>query len=299
MSDSEKRLPSSALTDPKVIRQQVRTRVQSLDRLSRSEVYWQVGSVVGEVRQMLEQAWELLRADDGRQAILVLEAITKAYLSTWENSDDSDGEASDFFRDLTPIWTEVMLSVDMPLKERKRWAKQFETWQEDVGAYGVDEAFQAPQEAALAGWNAPALQRILQGRNTEEQGAWDDESSFFAGVLTNARLNILERRKQFEEYLALAKAEGYTAHYVSMLVQQGNVEEALTYAQQFIATTEEVLILATALYEHGNYAESLLVTEKGLNLPGEQVALARWLRDHAASQGEDSLALKAAKIVFR
>ncbi|HTK09469.1 MAG TPA: hypothetical protein VL485_20020 [Ktedonobacteraceae bacterium] len=297
MSESEHHLATSA--DPKAIRQRVRTIVQSLNRMRRSEAYWHVGSVVGEVRRVLEQAWELLRADDGQQAILVLDAITKAYLSTWEQLDDSDGEASDFFQHLAPAWTEAMLSVEMPSKERKRWAKRFEEWQEEVGAYGVDEAFQAPQEAALVGWDDPALQRVLQRINTDEQEAEDDDPSYYADMLTTARLNILERRKQFEAYLALAKAEEHTARYVSMLVHLGRVDEALSHAQEYIATTEEVLAFATALEAHGAHAESLMVAEKGLRLPGDQLALALWLRDHAASLGETSLALRVAEIIFR
>jgi hypothetical protein len=47
--------------DPKAIGQQVRAIVRSLDRMRRSEAYWHVGSVVGEVRRVLEQAWTLLR----------------------------------------------------------------------------------------------------------------------------------------------------------------------------------------------------------------------------------------------
>ncbi|HEY4383079.1 MAG TPA: hypothetical protein VGN34_01205 [Ktedonobacteraceae bacterium] len=67
MSESEHHLATSA--DPKVIRQRVRAIVQSLNRMRRSEAYWHVGSVIGEVRRVLEQAWELLRADDGQQAL--------------------------------------------------------------------------------------------------------------------------------------------------------------------------------------------------------------------------------------
>jgi len=71
-------------------------------------------------------------------------------MSEWENLDDSDGEASGFFRDLGAAW------------------------QAELDDYGVDEAFDAPQTAALDGWDYPPLKRVLQGTITE-QGAWDGE----------------------------------------------------------------------------------------------------------------------------
>jgi uncharacterized Zn finger protein len=86
---------------------------------------------------------------------------------------------------------------------------------------------------------------------------------------------------------------------VSMLVQLGRVDETLASAQESIGSMDEVLALATALEEHGEQESSLRVAEKGLHLSGDQVALARWLRDHAASLGDRSLALRAAEIVFR
>ena len=61
-----------------------------------SEAYWHVGAVVNEIGQLVEQAWALIKADDGLQALTILEAITEEYMSDWENLDDSDGEASGF-----------------------------------------------------------------------------------------------------------------------------------------------------------------------------------------------------------
>src|SRR6266851_7642111 len=62
--------------DPKAVRRQVRSIIHSLDRMRSSEAYWQIGAVVNEVGQLVDQAWTLIKADDGRQAITVLEAIT-------------------------------------------------------------------------------------------------------------------------------------------------------------------------------------------------------------------------------
>jgi hypothetical protein len=111
-----------------------------------------------------------LGIDQGRDALIVLEAVTEAYLNEWENLDDSDGEASGFFTDLGPAWAEALLSVDLNRQERKTWAKRLTDWQEDLDDYGVDDAFAVAATAARDGWDAPALKRVLAGTITE-QGA--------------------------------------------------------------------------------------------------------------------------------
>src|SRR6266496_1337074 len=296
---SPKAVPKPHITvDPKVVRRQVRSIIHSLDRMRRSEAYFQIGAVVNEIGQLVDQAWELIKADEGRQALTVLEAITGEYLSEWENLDDSDGEASGFFSDLGTAWTEAILSADLTHEEREQWADQFAAWQAELDDYGVDEAFDAPQTAALDGWDHPPLKRVLQGTITE-QGAWDGEPPYYADDLTEARLHILERRGRFQEYLYLAEAEGHTQEYVTMLVRLGRVEEAISYGRQYLATPEEALALAKALYEHREYEQSLQIAEHGLRLEGRKASLAKWLRDQAWSMGEKTRALPAAEVAFR
>src|SRR2546421_5347804 len=82
--------------DTKAVRRQVRSSIHSLDRMRSSEACWHIGAVVNEIGQLVEQAWALIKADDGQQALTILEAITEEYMSEWENLDDSDGEASGF-----------------------------------------------------------------------------------------------------------------------------------------------------------------------------------------------------------
>src|SRR6266566_1794625 len=284
--------------DVKAVRRQVQASIHSLDRMRSSEAYWQIGAVVNEIGQVVEQAWTLIKADDGRQALAVLEAITEEYMSEWESMDDSDGEASSFFSTLGAAWTEAILSADLSREEREQWADQLAAWQEELDDYGVDEAFDAPQTAAIDGWDYPPLQRVLQGSITE-QGAWEGEAPFYADDLTKARLHILERRGRFQEYLYLAEAEGHSEEYVTMLVRMGRVKEAISYGQQYLATTDEALALAKALYEQGEVEQGLQMAEYGLTLEGHKATLAKWLRDHALSMGEKTRALPAAEAAFR
>jgi hypothetical protein len=150
--------------DPKAIRRQVRSTIRSLDRMSSSEAYWQISAVVGSIQHIVDQAWTLIKADHGHDALIVLEAVTEEYLNEWENLDDSDGEASDFFSDLGRAWAEALLSVDLSRQERKSWAKRLTNWQEGLDDYGVDEAFAVAAAAALDGWDSPSLKRVLESR---------------------------------------------------------------------------------------------------------------------------------------
>ena len=284
--------------DAKAVRRRVRSIIHSLDRMRSSEAYWHVGAVVNDVRRLLDQAWTLIEKDQGRKALTLLEAVTAAYLEEWENLDDSDGEASGFFHDLGPAWTEALLSADLNRTERKAWAARLTEWQSELDQYGVDKALDCAAAAALDGWDYLPLQRVLQGTITS-RGAWKGEPPDFAGDLTRARLNVLERRERFQEYLYLAQAEGQAQAYTTMLVRLNRAQEAIDYGLRFLNAPQEALALATALYEYGEREQSLHIAEHGLTLEGPRAALAKWVRDKALTLGEKELALNAAEHAFR
>jgi uncharacterized Zn finger protein len=286
--------PQRVQVDAKAIRRQVRSILHSLDRMSRSEAYWHVGAVANEVRRLLEQGWTLLQEDDGRSALTLLEAITGAYIADWTDLDDSDGEASGFFQDLGPIWTEALLSADLSSKERKVWAKKLESWQQEIDAYGVDDVFAAAHDAVLQGWDDPGLQHVLQGSDSKND-TWDGEEA----EVTVARLHILERRGRLQEYLHLARAEGQNEAYVALLVRVGRTQEAVDYGRRYLGTAVEALTLAKALYERGQHESGLQIAEEGLVLHEPRVELAKWLRDKAEKAGEQTRALAAAEVAFR
>jgi hypothetical protein len=77
-----------------------------------SEAYWHVSGVVDQVRQLLDGTRDFIEAGDGRNALLLLEAVTEEYVAGWLCLDDSDGYAGAFFGDLGAAWTEACLTVD-------------------------------------------------------------------------------------------------------------------------------------------------------------------------------------------
>ncbi len=290
--------PQPAQVDSKAVRREVGSIMHSLDHMRASEAYWHAGSVVNAVDGLLDQAQKLIEADDGRPALKLLEAITEEYISDWTELDDSDGELSDFFYQLGPAWTEALLSADLSPKERKFWTGKLETWQNDIGDYGVDDALAAACQAARQGWDYPPLQRVLEG-NIAQQRAWDDEVPVGADELAKAQLRVLERRGRLQEYLYLAKAEGQVEEYATMLVRLDRAQEATDYGHKHLRTAQEALSLAGALYDHGERELGLQIAEHGLTLEKPIVLLAHWLRDTAATMDKMTLALSTAEILFR
>jgi uncharacterized Zn finger protein len=289
--------PRRTAVDVKPFRRQVRAALHGLDRMSSSEAYWQVGAVVSEVRGVLDEAWAFVKAGDGASALAILDGITEEYVDGWEMLDDSDGEASGFFEDLGPAWAEALLTADLTPAERRTWAAKLEAWAEEISDYGVEDAFDAAIGAAEQGWDYPPLQRVLNG-DVSELGAWEGEPPDYADDLAVARLNVLERQGRLEECLRLARAEGQTTRYATLLVRLGRASEALEYGLGYLASTDEAWSLAQALREAGEDRMALRIAEHGLGLDGPKARLAGWLADLAEALGETEPALAAANIAF-
>jgi len=299
-ADSDEPLPRERRRplDPTSFRRQVRAILHSLDRMRSSEAYWHVGEVVDGLRGLLETARTFIEANDGNNALVILEAVTEEYMDEWEVLDDSDGEASDFFDDLGSLWTEAILVADLTPAERAELADRLTRWQSELGDYGVDDVFDAAQGAAIQGWDYPPLQRVLSGKITK-LGAWEGEAPWYADDLAIARLNVLARQGRTQEYLYLAEAEGQMERYLTMLAQLGRIQEAVDNGLEYMEFADEALSLAQALHEQGKIESALRVAEHGLKLQGNHGELARWIRQVSASAGEPERALNAAMIAIR
>jgi uncharacterized Zn finger protein len=290
--------PRRTTVDLQPIRRRVSAILHSLDRMRPSEAYWQVGSVVNQVGQVLDQARAFVEAGDGGNALAYLEAITDEYVEGWVNLDDSDGYAGGFFGTLGEAWTRAALIAALSPAERKQWADKLTRWQAEFGDYGIDDAFDAAQAAFLQGWDHPPLRRVLQGEITEH-GAWEDSAPWYADDLAAARLDVLEQQERYQEYLYLAEAEGQIERYVLMLARLGRVQEAVDEGLRHLYEPNQLLALAQVLREGGALTEALRVAEHGLSRDGYKAPLANWLCDLALGMGESHLALQAAEVACR
>ena len=279
--------------DPKAIHRQIRSIIRS----QTSESYWEVEAVVRKLGGILEPAWMLIKAEDGRHALTLLRAITEGCIAEWKHLDDDDAQGSLFFSDLTAALAEALLCADLNYQEREWWANQLKSWRKKLGDYVIDDSFEMAVAAAVQGWDYPPLVRVLQGTITDK-GAWDDEAPDYADELTLARLNVLKCRGRWQEYLYLAQAVGQLELYNIMLVHLGRIQEAMDYGLNYVSTPMEALAIAQALYEHGESEQSIQIAEHGLTLGGSKADLVKWLRDQAVAMGKKELALTAAERAF-
>ncbi len=283
--------------DPVPFRRRAHAILTSLDYMRPSEAYWHTGGMVSQLRELIQQAQPFLEACDGRNGLVILEAVTKAYIDLWGGFDDSDGELGDLFAYIGSAFTEAILSADLSMEERTAWADKLTKWQGQIEVYGVDEGFDAAIAAAVQGWDYLPLQRAMEGHITR-LGAWDGDPPWYAGDLALARLKVLERLGKTDEYLNLAEAEGQTLCCATMLVELDRGQEAVAYGLNYLSVADEALVLARSLRDHGLHPEALQIAEHGLSLHGDTYALACWLRDFAVIIGQTQLALQAAKAAF-
>ena len=269
---------SPVSVNPGPIRRRVHAALHSLDDMRRSEAYWHVSRVVDEVRRVLDEVKTFIGQGDGKNALVLLNALTGEYVKEWTWLDDSDGFVHAFFYDLGPVWTEALLSARLTPAEREQWAEQLDQWQDELSDYGIEDVF----------WTARSA--------VEEE--WEDEDVLTDDELINARLNILARRQEYDDFLRLAEKAGHYRRYTVMLAQLGRFKEAVDAGRKLFSTAEEALALTLALHQNGDAQAALNVAEHGLTLDGryEKVELALWLRDHAERMGRADLALKAALV---
>lgn len=283
------------------IRRRVRSSLQTPGYMDPYGDYRRTGGNADEARRILDGVWDSIRSGDGRSVLPILEAITEEYLESWEMLDweiigDYGGELIDFFGELGAAWTEALLSVDdLTPHEMEDYSAKLDVWWGELGDYDAGDTFGAAFRAVEQGWSYPPLVRVLEGQPP------DDEffEELFDDFLTRARLNVLERRGRYEEYLHLSETAGEPVGHTIMLVRLGRTEEAVEYALSRPAVPEEALAVAEALREQGQPEAALRIGERGLSLEGRKGKLAGWVRDLAEGKGNLRLALEAAVVASR
>lgn len=276
--------------DKKVMRQEVRQALRGMSNVEAAQ-------------RLLDQVQNLLIANEGRNAWVMLEALTEEFIKTLPDEEERYHDYDDYDEDdgsygvidaLDTVWAELILSLDLSEKEQESISDQLEDWSDSVADLGSEASFSLAQLALEYGWDYEPLQRAMQGQITE-QGAWAGEAPYNADELAQVRLMVLERQGRTTEYLNLAQAEGQLDAYVIMLAKVGRVAEAVSEGQQFLQQTTEFLRLAQALHQQGAAAAAIQIADHGLaHGQGDRHALAQWLRDRHLECGDVAKAIPAA-----
>lgn len=259
---------------------------------------WDDALALDEIRSVIDQADEFTRQGDGENAIAILEAIIDAYRESWMNLDGSSGESGYLFYELDEAFAEALLSATLTTEDQTEWQEAIEVWEEDAEDYGIDAAFAKSQAALVQGWDDPELVAILQGEITD--GSELEEPDSQGGcTLAQIRLAILARQERYEEYLNLARAKNCAPEYLTMLVRQDHIEQAMAESRKRLNHPIAALSVATALRAKGALAQALEIAKLGLKLPGYGKAqLAEWTGELAEGLGHTDTTLQARLTAF-
>lgn len=261
---------------------------------------WESGqddnSIQYDLQALIDKAQDFTEHGDGPNALVALEAITRACVDYWDEVAEYGAESNDVVAALDQAWTEAILSTEWAAKEKTALQQRLTDWQDELGG-----SFAMSLEALRQGWDDPPLQRVLQGHITE-LGAWDREAPDYADDLARIRLKILDRQQRHQEYLHLAEAESQSEPYLTMLARLGRVEDAMKAAEIHLDSLETAFALARALREKEALAPALAIAQTGLGLPGQphrQYELAMWTSELAEGLGDSQKALAARIAAFK
>lgn len=244
------------------------------------------------LQEVIEKALAFARNNDGHSAIAILTAITETCVEQWDEICDYGGDSFPMTESLNEAWTEAILSAELDSADGVDLEVLLSQWQDTL-----ETDFSLSLAALHQGWDDPQLQRVLQGKKYTNPERLNDP---LGQTLALIRLHILERQGRQQEYLNLSQAEGLTQQYLTRLAELGEVETAMTVAQEQMTTAEEAFALAKTLRESNHLTEALAIAQAGLTLPGLcSYTLASWTSELAEGLGDLTTALNASQIAFQ
>jgi uncharacterized Zn finger protein len=307
------RLETSAVADEATADESVSVNLESIQRQAEyalpkpgqrghNDAHAEAQRMAGELDELLEQARLAIEAGDGETALDILEAITEVLVTNrWSGLLPHDvPDLFETIEDLGELFVEAALTADLPEEERADWEQQLREWDEDTtfAHFIGGTVLGAAADAVIEGWDDDRVQQALEG-DLDHGEFGEYRQRWHAPAVVDVRLRLLARQDRHDAYLNLSRAAGADLAHAEMLVEVGRIEDAVERGIDHLSDPESLLSLAQTLREHGYTDAAFTVAEHGLTVEeyGKDT-LAEWLRDRAASAGEDDLALEAAITAF-
>lgn len=287
--------------DPDDVRQQVREILDFSNARGASDPRADMEDRVDDLANRTDDAWVLIEAGEGEEALAVLEAIAEELMGEeWlQLSYDDSNRIFDILDELSAAFTEALLVADLSEDRRDNWADRLDGWADELAGYTRQPPFRVAAAAANRGWNHDGLQAVLD-RATEDSRLWEGDRPWYADDLTTARLTVLDRENRTEEYLRLAEADGQTDAYATKLLEIGRVDDATEHALTHVSTPKGALTIAQALHENGRPDAAIRVADRALSQDGPRKAeLGAWLRNVAIEHDDEEAAMEAAVTTFK
>ena len=309
----ETRLETSAVADESATDESVSVNLESIQRQAElalpkpgqrghKDAYAEAQRMAGELDELLEQARLAIEASDGETALDILEAITEVLVTNrWPELLPHDvPDLFETIEDLGTLFIEAVLTADLDESDQTDWEQRLREWDKNTTFrhFMGRSVFGTAANAAKEGWDNDRVQWAMDGEFDHGE-FWEDSSGGGTTNVIDVRLRILDRQDRTDDYLNLSLAARADLAHAEMLVEVGRIEDAVEYGIEHLSKPESLLSLAKSLREHGHTDAAFTVAEHGLTLEEYgRDTLAEWLRDRAASAGEDDLALEAAITAF-
>ncbi|HQJ33378.1 MAG TPA: SWIM zinc finger family protein [Anaerolineaceae bacterium] len=265
-------------------KRQIQSILHSLQGYRMSEAYLMMGGMVDQLDHVRDTAYDFLEADDAQGALIILTTLLTEVSGSFEQFDDSDGELGGLFSELSLPLVEAILSADLSKTERHNLIIELEPVVEELSAYGIDD-LDVILAALNLGWSEEVLDEL-------------EDYDYDEAILTEAKLNILERQNRIEEYLKLCLEAGEYRRYILKQIEVGEFEKAKEVAWKTLTLASEALMVAMALRDAGHLLDALRLAEKGLDLDGSKHDLGTWLGPIEEAQGQIDKAIQAYQAAF-
>jgi uncharacterized Zn finger protein len=255
--------------------------------------YHGLSDILHQLEEIRKQAIEFLNHDDGKNALTILLTLAEEVAENFEMVYDHDGDLFEFIASLKFALVESILSIELSSADREEVIEKLEKIQSFLADYGHETDLEIPVLAAKEGWKADdVVQEEISGEDEEEK-EWEREWLPSPPSLADAKLNILNRRGEHDEFLSLALQTEQHRRYTLKLIELNRIVEACEYALRNLKTAEDAFEVGKSLREKGEMEKAIQVGERGLALPGSKHSLGKWLGEIAMGTKNPALALKS------
>lgn len=260
-------------------RRQVQYAISQLDHRRHWET---ISTMVRALSDVHRNAIELLDAGDFDNALTLMCVLGEEVIPQYGGLEE-ECQLADFLNRWADDLTIAILGAGLDSEKHESLCAQLEEWAAKLDNYALDDVLDPPIAACAQGWDAPPA---------------DEQSEWFVD-LTDARLDVLERRGNTAAYLQFCLDQGTYYRYVQRLIELERTDDAVQRALKHVLTAPEFLALSKLLREEkGNVETAYQLALKGLEAEGSKWQLGQWLAALAEGLGHTDDALRAWRAAF-
>lgn len=263
--------------------------------------YSEVYEVVKEIKPFLERGAY-------RDALTLTEALVRTFIDEVDSSELNEYDNIGFsdeglFLDFDTYFAEAVLGSALRDDERKRLLHEVLAWNDHIA-----NDWTSPD----LNMTAHALAEGLQSRDAETEELLDEVAGLelYGSNYAEIRLRVLRATGRGDEALVLAKTTGQGASYLSILLDQGKLEQVMQEYREQLTGEQDALSVAEYLAaDHPE--EALEIAQYGLGQgakpdprsdgyrpTGARLALATFTKDLALRSAQPEAALEASLLEF-